>query len=520
MARFFSIRPESAAPVDEPDERNQSVLRAPTEAQVGSLARAGAMWTVSVTIANQFIGVIATAVLARLLLPSDYGIMGMVATLTALIGAVSGMGLSWATIQRKDLTLAQVHNLFWINATSGAVFWLIAVGVAPALAAFYDTPEVAPVTMALGGSFLLSGLAAQPGALLQRRMNYRATTQLSVLAQFVGAVVAVVLASLGLGYWALVWQGLVSQGVRMTLAFAFSGYRPGRPSRDPRMMGMMTFGGYLMLSSVVTYFGRNTDNILIGRTWGTEALGYYSRAYFLMTLPTMLFASSMTGVMVPALSALSHDRERMGTAYRSAVRAIAFAGYPIAIGLLVTAPETVRLVYGPRWGPVVPVLAWLAIAMISQIVSSTNGWLYTAVGEGRQLFLVGAAATALTVIAIAVGNIWGPTSVAGAYATLSVLLTVPLMWLAHRAASLQIGVTLTQMRPILGSALVMGAVSWLAGGTMEKLGASWIWVVTAKVAVGTLVYIALCLWLVTPWPVSALERGRVSLLARFGLHDR
>jgi len=479
------------------------------------MARLGAMWTLLLTFGNQFISVITTTMLARVLLPSDYGIMGMVATLTALLAAVSSMGLSWATIQRKNLTMTQVHNLFWINAAAGLLLWVISFATAPFLAAFYGEGAVTDVTRILGITFVISGLAVQPLALLQRQLRFRISTIIEIIAQVCGAVVAVVLALRGWGYWALVSNGLASQAVRMVLAFATSGYRPGPPRKDATTISMLTFGGYLTLSSVVTYMSRNTDNILIGRVWGSEALGYYSRAYFLMTLPTMLFTTSLSRVMIPSLSALAHDRERMGAAYRKAVRAIAFVGYPVAVGLAVAASEAVRLVYGEHWAPVAPILAWLSIAMVSQVIASTNGWLYTAVGKSRLLFLVGTAATGATIVAIWIGNIWGPIGVAASYTLLVILITIPLMLVAHRISGLPLKPTLGELGPLLAIAAVMGGASLAAGWVAGSLWHSWFLTLIAKMVVGGSVFVGLCLFFVIPWPLPILERARIRVEALF-----
>jgi O-antigen/teichoic acid export membrane protein len=405
-----------------------------------------------------------------------------------------------------------VHNLFWINTFAGGVLCGATFVCAPILAAFYGQPELTSVTRVIGPSFAISGIAVQPMALLQRRMQLGRSTIVELVSPACGAAVAVGFAINGAGYWALVVNGLVSQTVRLILAFFMSGYRPGWPRSDSATTSMLTFGGYLTLSSVVTFLARNTDNILIGREWGAEALGYYSRAYFLMTLPTMLLTNSLARVMVPSLSALAHDRERMAAAYQSAVKTIAFVGFPLAVGLATTAPETVRLVYGEGWQPVVPILSWLSIAMACQVVTSTNSWLYTAVGKGKELLVVGAAATLIYCVAIVVGNRWGPVGVAASYTIAYLVVAVPLLIAAHSIASIPARNTLIQLRPIVAATAAMGSGVVVAGRIATELSDRWMTILATKVLAGSAIFALLAILHLAPWPIAAAERWRHSIV--------
>src|SRR5690606_18004405 len=169
-------------------------------ARVGALARKGAVWSVIQIVARNVVCIGSTAVLARLLSPGDYGLMGMVATLTALLLVFSDMGLSWATIQRRELTQAQLSNLFWINVVAGLLLWLACTLIAPLMARFYGREELQLVTVVLGASFLIGGLSVQPFALLKRRMEFQMIARIEIAAAVVAAVTAIACALAGLGY--------------------------------------------------------------------------------------------------------------------------------------------------------------------------------------------------------------------------------------------------------------------------------------------------------------------------------
>jgi PST family polysaccharide transporter len=419
--------------------------------------------------------------------------MGMVATLTAFFQVFSDLGLSLATVQRRDITLKQVDNLFWINSAFGCSLAAACVFGGPHVARFYGRGELTSLVGVCGVGFIFSGLAAQPEALLRRQLRFGPLAGCNILAQAAGAIFGIFLALSGVAVWALVGQSLVTQLVLAIGLFSASRYRPGLPRLNPETLGMLQLGGYLTGYNILMYFARNLDNVLIGRYWGAQQLGYYSRAYFLMLLPSSLAAGALAGVTVPALSVLASDRERMAAAYRKCLRVIATVGFPAAVGLLASAPETIRLVYGPRWAPVVPLLSWLCIASVTQPVYITIGWLYMSCGKTKAMLLWGMVASGTLAVAFVLGVQKGAVGVAMAYGlAMPIGLTVPALYCAHRAARLALAPSLRVVaRPFLSS-LAMGGIVWAAGFSASWLGASWRQVLLVKVTAGVLSYGLLC----------------------------
>ncbi len=254
----------------------------------------------------------------------------------------------------------------------------LAAAAAPLLARAFGHPELASVAIALGTSFAVNGIAVQPLAVLARRLRFGATFWVETAGVGAGGVVVVGLATAGCGPWALVGQTLASALVRAALALGMSGYAPRWPRFGSETAGLIRFGGYVAAYGLVNAAARNMDNVLIGSVWGLEALGYYTRAYFLMTVPLLLSSQALAGPTIPALSAVAYDAERLGRVYRSAARLAALLGFPLAAGLFVVAPEAVRLLYGPGWDRTAGLVRWLAVAALVQTVVGTSGWLYLA----------------------------------------------------------------------------------------------------------------------------------------------
>ena len=471
----------------------RDVVESVAEAEVGSKARKGAVWSAVQILGRNGISLVSTAVLARLVSPEDYGLIGMVGTLTALLQVFSDMGLSWATVQRRNLTQAQVTNLFWLNTLAGLSLWGACVLLAPYLAEFYDRPELNQVTLVLGATFVLGGIAAQPMALLTRKMQFRQTTFIELSSLLVSAVTGITLAISGWGYWALVWQALAGQAVRTILALTIERPLLKRPRWGVGTRNLVSFGGLLALNGLLIYFARNLDNVLIGKVWGIDALGYYNRAYFLMLLPSMMATGVLTNFMVPSLSAFQNDVARFGWAYRRAVRMVAFIGCPMAVGLALTAPEAVRFIYGEKWDTVVPMLMWFSIAGVTQPIYNTTGWLFTAAGKaGLYLALTAFNAVVLTLTFFATVPL-GPVAVAGGYGlVMGLLLLWPAMYLAHRAGGLRLSDTLRVLMPVFVALLVMALAVYGTGLLCETLNVPWHLAFGIKVMVGVLSYGIAC----------------------------
>ena len=444
----------------------------PLPDSVGALVRSGAKWSISLLVLRQFLAIGALAVISRFLGPTDFGLIAMTMSLTGFLNLVADMGLTWATVQERELDRDRVNALFWLGAALGLTTWVAAVASAPLLARFYGRPELGPILAVMGMSLLLGGLSAQPVALLKRRIRQKAFSAIQTVASFAGAMVGIGMAVGGMGYWALVGQSLATPLLLLVLAIHQTAFFPGRPALSSGILPLLKFGGLVGICNLVTYFQCSLDTILIGYYGGAAEVGFYSRAYFLRSIPAVYAAITLTDIMVPAFAALRADAERLGAAYRKTVQAVAFVGCPIGVFLGVAAPEIVRIVYGKGWEPVVPILYWLAIPGIVLPVYTTMGWLYLAAGKPREMLIQAVVATALAGIAFflgcAVGTAWRGLRCRA-------LFTIPLPWaslyLAHRAARIEFIPTLKAIRPIFLACLVAAAGSCAVGQIASSLGA-------------------------------------------------
>jgi PST family polysaccharide transporter len=464
----------------------------PQQADLPRLARRGLGWSSALLIGKSVLSLASTAILARLLSPGDYGLLAMVATITVLAQAVSDFGLSWATVQRERLERHQIDALFLINCAFGIVLTLLCCLSAPYVARFYHRPELTKIVIAASATLFLSAVAVQPNALLLRQMKLKEFNLCALCALLISAVVTIGMAWLGFGYWALVVQLVLQQAIITVMSFPMSGYFPRLPLHLFGVGTLLTFGGYSAAYGIVNYFARNLDNVLIGRFWGANALGYYSRAYFVMTLPGMLVIGLFSGMLIPLLASLRKTPIRMQSAYLRAVRLISVIGYSFAVGLAVTAPEVIDFVYGPKWRAVVPILLWLSAASILQPIQNTAQWLYIVAERGRGMFILGVLVAGSATIAFALGIRSGPVGVARAYAVSNTIICYPVLLMGHRACGLEIKKTVATCAPLLFCALVMGGVVYFFGIAATVVGLGLHARLFLKIAVGIVSY-AVCL---------------------------
>jgi PST family polysaccharide transporter len=328
---------------------------------------------------------ISTVVLARLLLPADFGLVAMVAAITGMGQAFADLGLSEATIQREDISHKQVSALFWLNVTIGFALMLIMAGLAPVLAWFYREPRLKNIALVLSLTFLIGGLRVQHDALLKRQMRYLSLAIRDVAACALAVPVGIILAWRGAGYWALVAAPLTLNATRMVLSWLGVRWIPGLPRRDAKVRSLVVFGGNVAASYIVNYLNRSADNILIGWRWGAGPLGLYSRAFNLLALPIRQLNAPVGSVLVPAFSRVQGDPEQFARYYLRAVNLMTWIGTPVFGFLFVAAEPVIVLVLGNRWREAAPVFQILAIQALAQLLLDMTVWSLVSRGHSNRL---------------------------------------------------------------------------------------------------------------------------------------
>lgn len=355
---------------------------------------------------------VATVVLARLLKPSDFGMVAMVTAITGLGQAFADLGLSEATIQRPQVTHEEVSGLFWINVAIGLILMSLTMAAAPGFAWFYGEPRLRNIALVAALAFPVSGLMVQHDALLKRRMRFAATGIRDVVSYAVAVMTAIIMAWHGWGYWAIVGLPLTANIIKLVLSWAMVGWIPGVPKRAVDVGSMVKFGGSVAGSYLVININRSIDNILIGWYWGAHLLGLYSRAYSLLMLPIKQLSIPAASVAVPAFSVIQREPGRFGRYYLRAVNLMLWISAPVVCFLFVSAEPVIVLVLGSQWIAAAPVFRILAISALAQVLLESMIWsLVSRALTGRLLRLVLIGSPVL-IASFAVALPFGPKGVA------------------------------------------------------------------------------------------------------------
>lgn len=391
-------------------------------------AVSGAVVTAAAQAAKFVINLLSAIVLARLLMPEDFGLVAMVTTVTGFLRVFKDAGLSTATIQKAEITHAQVSNLFWINVGVSAGLSLLVAATAPLIAWFFREPRLVAVTLALASAFAISGAVVQHQALLNRQLRFRAIAVIDIVSALVGLLVGIVMAWLKFKYWALVGMQLSTSLAELGLTIWVSGWRPQRPTRRSGTKSMLRFGASLTVASVIRRIATSCDTLMIGRWHGVDAVGLYSRAAVLFLRPVDQLIVPLESVVTPVLSRLQGDPERYRRTFLQVYGAVAFFSFPFAALFLALSRPLVLVVLGPKWEAAVPVFAWFTVAALYLPLYYAVMWLLNTQGRGRDIMTTGAIFSITTVGAVVAGLPFGPVGVAAALSGVGLLVRLPVQF--------------------------------------------------------------------------------------------
>ncbi|MDM7861401.1 lipopolysaccharide biosynthesis protein [Alteromonas sp. ASW11-36] len=397
-----------------------------------------ASWSVFNQVASYATSLIFTAILARIVAPEDFGIFAMAMTVSAFFVIFADGGMVWSIIQRQNISNAEIANLRWLNGGLGLLMTVLAVVVSPFVAAFYGYPEITWVLAILGVNFFLAGVSTPSIMWLKRQQRFKAIALIDIFATLAAGSIAVVSAFQGAGVWALVVQAVSKVLIQGVLVTVVARCPAGWFSRQVDMKNLTLFGSSLIAFGAVNYFARNLDNVLIGAYIDAESLAYYTRAYFLMTLPSMLTTGALSGLLVSILSRLQEQPDQLQKQYAHTLRFLFIICAPIAIYFLLFPQDPIALLYGEQWADVVPLLQVLSLACLTQPIHNTMGWLFTAAGKAGNMLRWGIGASIALSLSFAVGVQYGAIGVAVAYSLImGIGLTIGAVWFAHHSANIR-----------------------------------------------------------------------------------
>lgn len=344
------------------------------------------------TVANALVVVL----LARLLTPEDFGVVGAALVIVNLTQVFMHFGVGPAIVQLESLTQSHIRVGFTLSVALGLLFAVLVYMAAPWLAGLYRMPELLPIIRVLALAFPISGAASVGRSLLQRNLKFRALALVELVSFVVGyGAVATIMALNNYGPWALVY-GQIGQTVVSTLLVIAANTRSvGFAFRLAEAKQLLNFGTGITLASIFNYLATQTDNFIVGRYLGAEMLGLYSRAYQLLMLPTRLIGSVLDKVLFPVMASVQRDTVRLGQAFHTSIGVVILLTLPLSVALYVAAPQIVLVLLGDQWHQAVDpfrvlilFLVWRTAYKISDSMAKAVGAVYRRIWRQAVYFLM------------------------------------------------------------------------------------------------------------------------------------
>jgi O-antigen/teichoic acid export membrane protein len=396
-------------------------------------------------------------VLARLLGPKDFGLVGMVTAFTGVLAVFRDFGLSSAAIQRTTVTEEQLSTLFWINLLVGALLAFLAVALAPVITVFYHEPRLFMVTIVLAAGFLFNAAGVQHGALLQRQMRFTTLAAINTVSLIVGTAIALGGAKAGYGYWALVAMTVASPLVNTIGNWVTTGWIPGMPRKRTGIRSMIRFGGTITLNSLIAYIASNFEKVLLGRYWGVDAIGIYGRAYQLINIPTDNLTSVAGEVAFSALSRLQDDLGRLKSYFLKGYSVILAMTLPITVACALFADDIVLVFLGQKWTATAPIFRLLAPTIVVIAIVNPLFWLMSSLGLVERSLKMSLVIAPILIGSYVIALPYGPKGVAFAYSAVMMLWVIPaIAWSVHGTVISLRDILLTVSRPLVSSAVAAG----------------------------------------------------------------
>lgn len=395
---------------------------------------------------------LSVVVLARLLTPEDYGLFSIAMALIVFLSLFKGLGLSFATVQKPEITHEQLSVLFWINMALGVGLGLLMIIASRLFAWLYSDMRLFTMSLALSVIFILNGTIEQSRAVLSREMRFTSLARIDIFSMFIGVIFAIIGALAGLGYWALVMMHVSLATCNAISVWIVSDWKPSRLIKKTPVTELIGFGSYVTGAHLWAYLSRNLDTYLIGWRYGAFELGLYDRAYQLILLPTLQIIRPLSSIIFPILSRLTNDPNRYREQFNGILLLSTGLGMPLIAFLWVKAEEAVMMTLGNQWLGSIPIFRALSIAAFIDPLFISVNWLFLSLGQTKRMFQAMFVVACFTVICFFIGLPFGATGVAFAFSASRILLLVPLLRFAARYSPVKwITMLQTALRPAIAS---------------------------------------------------------------------
>lgn len=441
-----------------------------SETKLTQASARGVVWLNLGQLFNQGLGLINTVVLARILTPADFGLVGMAMIFMNFLLLVNELGLAEAIVQRKTLDEAHLSSAFWVNLVFGGFLFVVTVLAAPGVAWFFEQTEVQPILVVLGLSFFIGSLGSVHRALINRAMEFHLIALGQTAMMMTRVTISVILAIAGFGVWSIIIGNLAGTLADSVVAWLGNHWRPKFLMQRSSLAELFGFSASLLGARAIGYMGNNIADVLTGKYLGASSLGIYSIAYNVPGLVRSRLATSIAKAIFPAFSSIQQDNARMRKAYVKVVRYVSIITFPLLIGLAIVAPEFVRILYGSQWSEAILPMQIICFGIIFASLGIMNGPIQKAKGRTDLHMKLVIGSVIISLVATLIGINYGLVGIALASSAKSFIW----VWVAAYFTGSLIDLRFSNyLKSILPAVLASASMAGLVMGYRHIAGQGW-----------------------------------------------
>ncbi|MGL5414435.1 MAG: lipopolysaccharide biosynthesis protein [Clostridium sp.] len=322
----------------------------------------GLVWTFSDLIVNQGLQFVIQIILARLLLPEEFGLIGMITIFIAVSNSIVDSGFSNALIREKEVTQIDYSTVFYFNLATSVILYLILYFISPSVGYFFGEPQLSKVLRILAIVLIINSFGLIQRTIMTRNLEFKLQMIINMVASVGSGIIAITLAFMGFGIWSLVFRMVILQGVQAIMLCMINRWLPSLVFSIESFKRLFGFGWKLLVSGLIDTIYNNLYYVIIGKVYSPTDLGYYTNAQKLRDVASNSVSVAVQKVTYPVLSKIQEEEEQLRSSYRTMIRSATYITFPFMFGLLVIAKPLITILFGHNWIESIPYFQILCIA--------------------------------------------------------------------------------------------------------------------------------------------------------------
>jgi teichuronic acid exporter len=448
----------------------------------------GLIWSFSDTVAAHGVQFIFGIILARLLFPEDFGLIGMIAIVTAVSQSLIYSGLGTALIQKKEATQADYSTVFLYNLGASILLYIILYYSAGAVALFFNRPELIGIFRVISLGIIVNAFGIVQRTILTKRVDFKSQTKITILSAVISGTIAILLAYRGWGVWSLVVKMLLLNFLQTTLLWFFVRWYPSLLFSIESFRHLFGFGSKLLVSGLIDTIFRHVFHIIIGRFFSAASLGYYTRANQFSELASTNITGVIQRVTYPVLASIQDDPERLKRGYKKTLQATVFITFPLMLGMVAIAEPMVLLLIGDRWQQSIPYLQLLCFAGMLYPLHALNLNMILVKGRSDLFLKLEIVKKVMLIPLIVIAIQWGVIGLIGAQIAGSYIAYFINCYYSGRLIGYPMREQIVDILPAMGIAVLMAGAMHV--GTIQIANVPFLKIIV-QIIIGLSVYIGI-----------------------------